>query len=65
MSAKKPNFVAFQITETEMTDDKGNKVSFWNRIGAAWTNRDGSINLQLNSIPLDGKIQLREPKEDK
>jgi hypothetical protein len=29
----------------------------------AWYNKDGSINVQLSSLPLDGKLHLREPKE--
>jgi hypothetical protein len=62
MSNKK-TFVAYQITETNKTDDNGAPRSFWNRIGTAWVNKDGSINVQLNSLPLDGKIQLREPKD--
>ena len=34
--------------------------SYWNRIGSAWENRDGSINVQLNFLPLDGKLNIRE-----
>ena len=51
---------AFQIIER-----KGYDRPFWNRIGSAFINRDGSINVFLDSLPLQGKIQLREdtPKE--
>ena len=62
MSNKK-TLIAFQITETGKKNNIGEPVAFWNRIGTAWVNKDGSINLQLNSLPLDGKVQLREPKE--
>ncbi len=36
---------------------------YWTRIGAAFTNTDGSLNVVLNYIPLNGKIQIREPQE--
>lgn len=62
MSNKKPSYTAFQIIETGKTNDNGDDITFWNRIGAAWLNKDGSINIVLNSVPLDGKIQLRVPK---
>jgi hypothetical protein len=31
----------------------------WVRAGSAWTNRDGSINVYLDVLPLDGKLHLR------
>jgi hypothetical protein len=33
---------------------------FWNRVGSAFHNRDGSMNIFLDSLPRDGKIQIRE-----
>ncbi len=36
---------------------------FWPKIGVAFTNRDGSINLLLDSLPLGtNKLQIREEK---
>ena len=29
----------------------------------AWVNRDGSINLHFDSLPIGGKVHLREDKE--
>ena len=57
--SKRP-LAAFQIVER-----KGYDRPFWNRIGSAFVNRDGSINVFLDSVPLQGKIQLREdtPKD--
>ena len=51
-----PSHVAYQVRE-----GKGDK-SFWTRIGVAWTSRDerGYV-IQLNAVPLDGKIILRLP----
>jgi hypothetical protein len=58
----KPSHVAYQVRE-----GKGSDKSFWTRIGVAWTSRDekGFV-IQLNAIPLDGKIVLRvpEPKDN-
>lgn len=54
---KTPDFSVYVIV--------GNKPNeYWNRIGSAWNNKDGSINVQLNALPIDGKIQLRAPKEN-
>jgi hypothetical protein len=36
---------------------------YWTRVGAAFENRDGSLNLVLNCIPLNGKLQVREAPE--
>ncbi len=60
---KKKFMVIYHISERK--DDSGKK--FWNRIGTAWVNGDGSINLDIETFPLDGKnVQLRHytPKED-
>jgi hypothetical protein len=46
---------AFAITER-----KGFDKPFWNRVGTAFHNRDGSINIYLDALPLQGKLQLRE-----
>ena len=50
-----------------IVERKGYDKPFWNRIGSAFFNRDGSINVLLDSLPLQGKIQLREdtPKEER
>ena len=52
---------AFQIR------DRGeDKKASWTEVGVGFTNKDGSINLILNAIPIDGKVQLREftPMDD-
>lgn len=45
---------------------KRDEKSFWNRIGVAFTNKDGSINVRLDALPVSGEMQIRdyEPKED-
>ncbi|WP_394836252.1 hypothetical protein LVJ94_05000 [Pendulispora rubella] len=34
--------------------------SFWTRVGVAFTNRDGSINIRLDAVPVSGNLQLRD-----
>jgi hypothetical protein len=38
---------------------------FWNRVGSAFINHDGSMNIYLDALPRDGKIQIREDNRDR
>ena len=51
--------IAYAVTER-------NGRSFWNRIGIAFINKDGSINVKLEAMPVTGQLQLRdwEPRDD-
>lgn len=51
----------------EYTKQDGTTGSFWTKVGSGFTNRDGSIGIQLDAFPLDGKIILQIPltKEQK
>ncbi|HXX65746.1 MAG TPA: hypothetical protein VEK07_01095 [Polyangiaceae bacterium] len=40
--------------------DRGQGKSFWIRIGVGFTNRDGSLNLRLDAIPVNGTLQVRD-----
>lgn len=44
-------------------DKPGNEKGFWARIGSAWINRDQSINIQLDALPVNGKLHVRDPPE--
>ncbi len=44
-------------------DKPGSDKSFWARVGSAWINRDQSINIQLDALPVNGKLHVREPQE--
>jgi len=35
-------------------------VTRWLRVGVAFVNRDGSVNVYLDAVPLSGKLQIRE-----
>jgi hypothetical protein len=50
---------------TERKDADGKKQSFWSRIGVAFENKDGSLNLKFDYFPTDPNttIQVREPSE--
>ena len=54
-----PTHFAYQVKE-------GGQKSYWTRIGAAWAHKDAKgFSIQLDSIPLDGKVTLRTASEDK
>ncbi len=42
---------------------KRSEKSIWIRIGTAFTNRDGSLNVKLDATPTNGELQIREPSE--
>ncbi len=48
--SRSPSHIAYQVR------DAGNGKSFWNRVGVVWTNRDGGFTVQLEAVPLDGRI---------
>lgn len=43
-----------------------NGRNFWNRIGVAFVNADGSLNVKLESLPVNGELQVRDyvPREE-
>jgi len=46
-------------------ESKNGEKTFWPRIGVAFTNRDGSIAILLDSLPLGtNKLQVRELNEE-
>jgi hypothetical protein len=51
--------VCYVITER-------NDKSYWNRIGVAFINKDGSLNVKLDALPIGGQMQIRdyEPREE-
>lgn len=59
----KTRYEALQPIETKLKDDAGKNKTFWNRVGSAFVNNDGSINVKLNALPVDGEFQLRLPKD--
>lgn len=39
------------------------KKSYWLKIGTAWVNKDRSLSVYLDALPINGKLQVREPRE--
>ncbi|MGL6075196.1 MAG: hypothetical protein ACRC8S_13635 [Fimbriiglobus sp.] len=60
-STKLPSHIAYHVR------DRDGKKGIWTRIGSAWANSDGKgFNLQLDCVPLDGRVSLRilDEKQD-
>lgn len=47
----------FTIIEKEGWDK-----SVWRKVGAAFDNKDGSLTLFLDALPVNGKLHVRERK---
>lgn len=59
-TSKAPSHVAYQVRDRE------GKKGFWTRIGSAWQHADGAgFSIQLDVVPLDGRITLRVVSEKK
>ena len=52
--------IAYALTER---DGK----TYWNRCGVAFENKDRSLTIQLDALPVSGRLQIREdePREDR
>lgn len=59
-SGKRKPWAAYNIIERKET---GKRI--WSRVGSAFFNQDGSINIHLDSFPLQGKIQIREDDRER
>lgn len=59
-SSKAPSHLAYQVR------DRDGRQGFWTRIGCAWQHNDGKgYSIQLDCVPLDGRITLRVSTESK
>ena len=57
-ASKAPSHIAYQVRGRK--DQSG----FFDRIGAAWPNKNGTgFNIQLDAVPLSGRITLLVPSE--
>jgi hypothetical protein len=45
--------IVYAVTE------KGER-SYWTKIGVAFVNRDGSLSVRLDAMPMNGSMQIRE-----
>lgn len=57
---QQPTYQAFAVQKREGQDP------FWINIGAAFAHQDGKgFNVMLAALPVDGKVVLRVPRDDK
>ena len=57
-ASKAPTHVAYHVRNREGGE------GFWTRIGSAWPHADGNgFNVQIETVPLDGRITLRIASE--
>lgn len=56
--AGKPTHTAWTVRE-----GKDAKKGFWVEIGGAWTNKDGSLTVELDAFPVNGRMVIRERTE--
>jgi hypothetical protein len=60
MTNAKPYLLAYTVKNRGK-----NKTAIWTKIGAAWPHaNDGGLNIELDALPVDGRLVLIEPKAD-
>jgi len=57
-ASKAPSHIAYQVRGRE------GQQGYFTRVGAAWPNKKGTgFNIQLDAVPLNGRITLLIPSE--
>ena len=54
-----------QVFSIKELIEKNEKKTVWVKAGVAWVNRDGSLNVYLDVLPLDGKLHVREVQDER
>jgi hypothetical protein len=52
-----------EIKDVYTIQQNGEK-SFWIRLGVAFVNKDGSLNVRLDGLPVNGSLHIRNRKKD-
>lgn len=52
-------FAVREIPEEQQIE--GGRKAWWTKVGVAFENRDGSWSINLDALPIDGKLQMRVP----
>ena len=60
MLEPKKRYAVFSLHEDKSRKGKG---TIWTRAGSAWVNKDGSMNLYLDVLPIEGRLHVREAGE--
>jgi hypothetical protein len=45
-----------------IVEREGLQKAIWVKIGVAWENRDGSLKVVFNALPMKGEVLIRDPK---
>ena len=59
--SRTPTYHAYAVIQSSGTTSEAR--NHWTRIGAAFTNRDQSLTVLLNALPVNGRIVLRVPDD--
>jgi hypothetical protein len=62
MAGKKPDYRVFISRKGE--DKQGDEKNFYTEIGAAWKVAEDGISIQLNAVPVDGRLVLFPLREE-
>lgn len=56
----KPFLLGYTVRESGNADK-----AYWSKVGIAWAHKDGNgYNVQMDALPVDGKLVLRTVPED-
>lgn len=61
MAGQRPSYKAFIGREY---GEGENKKTHWLEIGSAWDIKDGGVSVQLNALPVDGRLVLFVAKDE-
>lgn len=59
MSEEKKSLRVYTIVKST----KENGKDYWHEIGRAFVNKDGSLNVRLNALPLNGTLHIRDENQ--
>ncbi|MEW5853760.1 MAG: hypothetical protein AB2A00_33605 [Myxococcota bacterium] len=62
MAGERPRRSVYVISERNVGD--GTR-SFWTKVGVAFENRDGSVTIKLEALPVSGTLQIRDDDKDR
>lgn len=57
-NSRTPDRIAYTVVK-----GKNGAKDFWCRVGAGWINKDSSITVKLNALPVNGELILQMRKE--
>ena len=43
-----------------IVEKEGAQKAFWVKVGTGFHNKDGSMNVYLDALPVNGRLQIRE-----